>query len=184
MELATQEEKIRKHEMELSAVKSNEAYKALLSEIEAAKNQKSKIEDDILNLMVETDLAAGKIKEDEAASKLRQQKLEAEIRECEAGIEKVKGALESEIKKREGFAPQVPGDVLSRYDYIRLKKKSLALAAILGESCGGCNTILTQTVMNEVKKGRDLVICESCSRILYIPGGLKAGLPQPISFFK
>ena len=177
MELSTQEDKIRKHEMELSSVKSNEAYKALLTEIEAAKNQKGQIEEDILNLMVEADDAVAAMKVEEAASKVQQQKLEGEIREIEAEIEKAKGVLEAGIKKRDAFAPQVPADVLSRYDYIRLKKKSLALAEILGETCGGCNTILTQDVLNQVKKGRDLVICESCARILYIPGALKTAAP-------
>ena len=54
VEIALIDEKIKKHNMELNAVKTNDAYKALLTEIETGKNEKLKIEDELLVLM-ETD---------------------------------------------------------------------------------------------------------------------------------
>jgi predicted nucleic acid-binding Zn-ribbon protein len=169
IELSSQEEKIRKHELELSAIKSNDAYKALLSELESARNMKSGIEDEILNLMDESDRKAAQLKTFDAELKNAQKKLELEIKECEKEIGNLKDLLETETKKRENFIPQVPPDLLTRYDYIRKKKKSLAIVFIKGESCTGCNTNLTQSTLMEVKKGKDLVLCDSCSRILYIP---------------
>jgi len=46
IELATKENDIRKHSMELNSVKSNDAYRALMSEIEKAKQDKSKLEEE------------------------------------------------------------------------------------------------------------------------------------------
>jgi predicted nucleic acid-binding Zn-ribbon protein len=51
IEIASIEEKIKKHNMELNAVKTNAAYKALLTEIESGKKEKLKIEDELLVLM-------------------------------------------------------------------------------------------------------------------------------------
>ncbi len=175
MEVATQDEKIRKHGMELNSVKSNEAYKALLTEIDNAKNEKVRIEDEILGFMEDYDRVQKELKIAEENAKTVQKKLESEIKEIEAQIAQTQGLLDSENKKREDFAPKVSQDLLSRYDYIRKRKKSSVIAAISGESCTGCNTNLTPDVMNQVKKGKELVLCESCSRILYIPD------PQPIS---
>ncbi len=48
MELAAREEKIKNNNLELNSVKSNDAYKALLTEIDNAKIEKTAFEDEIL----------------------------------------------------------------------------------------------------------------------------------------
>lgn len=169
IEVQTQEEKIKKNEKELNSVKSNEAYKALLSEIETAKKQKEQIEDEILNIMIETDQTNKDLKNFETEMKQKQGQIESEIREKEEELKKIGGLLEEENKKRKEFSAQIPKDIFSRYDFIRNRKKTFAIALIVGENCSGCNTLLTQSTINEVRKGRELVVCDSCSRILFHP---------------
>lgn len=169
LEAGAQDEAISKHEKSLNSLKSNDAYKAMLGEIEAAKKKKSEIEDEILISMEEADRLVKTIKEVESKTKMDQQAIEGEIKTLEGEIQRLKADLDAELKKRNDFVPQVLPDLLSRYDYIRTKKKSQAIAVISGESCTGCNTNLTQNVINQVKKGKELIICESCSRILYFP---------------
>lgn len=169
IEVQTQEEKIKKNEKELNSVKSNDAYKALLREIESAKKQKEQIEDEILNIMLETDQVSKELKNFEAESKQKQQKIESEIKEKEEEIKKISGFLEEENKKRNEFAVQIPKDSFARYDFIRNRKRTFAIASIIGENCSGCNTLLTQSTINEVRKGKELVLCDSCSRILFHP---------------
>lgn len=169
LEAAAQDENIAKHEKQLNSLKSNEAYKAMLGEITLARKTKSEIEDGILVLMEEFDLCAKELKTAELENKKTQETIEVEIKKLEDKAFKVKGELETELKKREAFVPCVHADFLSRYDFIRTKKKSRAIASIQGESCSGCNTNLTPSTLNEVRKGRDLLTCESCSRIIYYP---------------
>ena len=167
LEAASQDETIAKHEKALNSLKSNEAYKAMLGEIDLARRTKNSIEDSILTLMEEFDVHAKGLKAAEAEAKTSQGAIEKDIRALEEKAAILKGELEIELKKREAFAPSVKADLLSRYDFIRTKKKSRAIAPIAGESCSGCNTNLTPSTINEARKGRDLVTCESCSRILY-----------------
>ncbi len=169
LEVSAQDEKVAKHEKELNSLKSNEAYKAMLGEIEAAKRKKVELEDEILNVMEQFDAITKELKAAEIESKKVQQELDAVIKGLEGKAAQLKGELDAEQKKREAFIPQVNKDLLIKYDFIRTKKKSSAVAQIKGDSCGGCNTGLTQSAINEVRKGKDLVICESCSRILYYP---------------
>lgn len=168
MELSSQEDLIRKHEKELNSIKSNEAYKALLNEIGLTQKQKSLIEDEILTLMEENDQVSVELKERENETKNNRQKLEFEIRDLEGQIEKTKMLLDTEIKKRESFVDSLPKDSLSKYDYIRQRKRRVVIVSIEGDTCSGCNTTLTQSVMNEVKKEKEIVVCDSCSRILYM----------------
>lgn len=179
IEVSTQEQKIKKNEMDLNTVKSNEAYKGLLTEIEAAKKIKAGMEDEILNIMVETDRLNAELKKMEIEAKASRQQMETEIKKMEEEIDRVKALREEEIKKRENFSAQFPKDVLARYEYIRNKKKDVAIVAIRGETCGGCNTILTQSIINEARKSKDVVLCESCARILFYPEPAEAKSPAP-----
>ena len=167
LDVAAQDGAISKHEKELNSLKSNEAYKAMLGEIEAAKTKKSETEDAILNLMEESDRLSKEIKETESRARSSEAVLLNEIKDLEEKTKIMNAELEVEVNRRNDFVPQVSPDLLRRYEYIRTRKKSRVIAAISGESCTGCNTALTPSTMNEVKKGKDLVICESCSRILY-----------------
>jgi uncharacterized protein len=169
IEVSTQEEKVKKNEKELNSVKSNEAYKGLLTEIDAAKKQKEQTEDEILTIMLELDQVNKELKGFEVDIKQKQQKIENEIKEKEEEIKKIQGLLEDESKKRNEFAVQIPKDIFTRYDFIRNRKKTFAIATIVGENCSGCHTLLTQSTINEVRKGKELVVCDSCARILCHP---------------
>lgn len=168
-ELLSQEEKIRKHEAELNTVKSNEAYKALLTEIDNAKKGAGLIEDEILQLFEKADLLSAELKNDEAILKESQQKQEEEILELETQIQKMNTSLENERKEREDFTDSIKKELLSAYNYIRGKKGGVAIVTIEGDCCSGCNTHLTPSLINEVKKGKNLIRCDSCSRILFDP---------------
>lgn len=169
IELASQEEKIKKSEKELNTIKSNDTYRAILNEIENIKKCMSQIEDEILNLMEETDLCSKELKNHEIKSKQNEQELETEILKLENDLQEFNKQLNLEINKKEEFSKQLSGELLSHYNYVRNKKTSKVLAAIIGDACGGCNTLLTQKVINDVLKGKDLISCESCARILYFP---------------
>jgi predicted nucleic acid-binding Zn-ribbon protein len=39
---------------------------------------------------------------------------------------------------------------------------------IAGDSCQGCFRILPPQVINEVRMKTELVVCENCTRILYV----------------
>ncbi len=57
LDLESREAAIRKHSGDLNAVKTNDAYRALLGEIEKAKQDRSALEDDVLRLMEQIDQA-------------------------------------------------------------------------------------------------------------------------------
>jgi predicted nucleic acid-binding Zn-ribbon protein len=165
---------VRKHEAELNSVKSNDAYKALLKEIADAKQIKDQVETEIIEIMLQIDQANLDLKKFEADIKTIQGHLESQIQQKEGEIKKTEGLLEQEKAKREQFSSGISKDFLSRYDYIRTKKKTFAIAKIEGETCSGCNTSLTQSLINEARKGKELVMCESCSRILYLESGVES----------
>ena len=72
-EVAASEAKISKYREQMLSVKTNEEYRALQHEIEHAQKAIRKVEDDILNLMLEAETVQAEIKTAEARLKEDQQ---------------------------------------------------------------------------------------------------------------
>lgn len=167
LELGQKEEAIRKHGNELNAVKSNEAYKALLSEIDKAKTAVSDLETAILTIMEDLDQAAKEEKAEQVKVKEVESRAQTEIKSLEEHQAKLTAEAAQEKTKRETLTGGIPADVMKLYDHLRKRNKGVALATVAGTICGACRiTILPQSLI-EITKGSKVVSCESCQRILY-----------------
>ncbi len=167
------EEKINKHNSELNSVKTNEQYKALLNEIQSLKLEKDKIETEILELLSKQDDANNKIKI-----------FDKELNEKKSGIEKQivelktqQQVIEQQILQKESERQTLSNDInpkyLEIYEHVRKNRDGIALAIVKDKACGVCNMRLTQQEINEVSKYEEFILCESCSRILYIQEDLE-----------
>lgn len=166
-EVQAKEAAVRKHGEELNKVKTNEAYKALLAEIEKAKTDASNIETTILEIMEQMDQAA---KDEKAAAALLKEDEVKKLREIDALKAKetdLKSKFDQEKAKRDGMTAGIPEDASRQYEYLRKRKSDgEALSKIKVTLCGACRLTVPPQSIVEVAKGR-LVTCESCQRILY-----------------
>jgi uncharacterized protein len=167
LDLETHENQIRKHNAELNSIKSNDAYKALLTEIENSRKVNSQLENDILEIMekIETEVASSK--EKEKILKLKETEIHGVIKCFEDELAKLQAEAAQLEAARNEYAAGIPPDVLKKYDWIRESREGLAVVSIDGENCSGCNIHLRPQIVNEVFKGQDFIFCDSCSRILY-----------------
>lgn len=175
LEIDAKDQLVRKNGNELGAVKSNDAYKALLSQIDAAKKEKAALEDQVLVLMETIETFQKTAKEDDVAVKRDLAAIDAEVALLDAQESEYIAKVAAQQADRDAFAASVPADAKARYDAIRRGREDFqVLTLATNMTCGGCRTHLPPTVINEVMKGKDLVSCDTCSRILYIA-------PKPVS---
>jgi len=167
IELDTRETQIKKHSMELNAVKSNDAYKALIAEIATCKNDKSTLENEILDLMDGIEKEAAQIKEEEKKLKQKDAEVQVTVARAEAERKDIEINVTAMEKERNDFSVSVPKDLLSRYEYIRESSGGIGIVPIEGGDCGGCHTVLRPQIINDVCKSHDMIVCDSCSRILF-----------------
>lgn len=167
LELAQKEIQIKKLDGQLSQVKTNKEYAALQQEIASLKADNSLLEEGIIHILDEVDAAkeeARKEKEKFAAVTKSFQDRDNEM----AGQEKTLQARLVDLKKqREESVAQLPPELGELYNRIALKKQGLALAVVSGEVCAACQMKLRPQLINEVRLGEQIVVCENCSRILY-----------------
>jgi predicted nucleic acid-binding Zn-ribbon protein len=181
LELAQKEEAIRKHSGELNSVKTNEAFKALKSEIDRAKSEVGDIETKILELMEEIDGAQQEFKKATADFGTEEKIFLAQIAEKESELSVIKAKKEALAAKRGPLAEPIPEDIHKIYDHIRSRGKRDPVSKAIKKSdggavCGACRMNLAPQMVIEVTKLKNFVFCESCQRILYIPEVLEKAL--------
>lgn len=167
IELETKEKAVKKLQGQLFQIKTNKEYTALQKEISGIKADSAVLEDDILDVLDKLDKVKAaledekrKLVDEEKRVKEQTGKIDQEIKE----IEEKTGLLGNERKQ---LCAGVEKSFLVQYEKILKAKNSLALVPIMGEFCGGCNRVLTAQLIDEARKKDKLIICESCSRLLY-----------------
>ncbi|HZL71822.1 MAG TPA: C4-type zinc ribbon domain-containing protein [Planctomycetota bacterium] len=173
------DDKVAKLTAQSMGAKKNDEYQVFLKEISGVKADKARVEDGLLDLMFQLDEKAKleKIREGEVAAAeadhaVAKKKVEAEMKEVDGQLDEL-GA-----RRREALAG-MDRDLLVQYERVlRAKDDGIALAPVLHLEviedeglrkywgCGGCSVEVNAQMVNELKKGRDLVVCRSCSRLL------------------
>jgi len=159
-----------KNEARLYEVKTNKEYSAVLIEIEDIKQEKAKMEEEVLVLMEAQERLTGDIREAEARFKQR----EAEGRGQEATAKEQLRAVEAELAgvrtERKELAGQLPGPILGDYDPILRARGGVALVPVTKPNfCGACRMTITPQRLQELRAQASLIPCESCGRYLYWP---------------
>jgi predicted nucleic acid-binding Zn-ribbon protein len=176
LDLEAQESSIRKHSTELNAVKSNDAYRALLGEIEKAKQSQSVLEDQILQTMDRVDQANKSWKEKESSYKANESGLLKQITDWEARQKELEQSIAGKRTERQAAFEALPKNLSAQYDKLRKGKRGAAVAPIRHEQCSGCHMKVSQNLINEVRRGQKMMTCESCSRIVYLEEALAESL--------
>jgi len=170
LELATKEENIEKSQVQLYQIKTNKEYQAKLVEMEGLKADKSVLEESIIKFLDETDAAKAEIEKEKANLSEEEKKFNQQKKEIEDRIREIAEQLHQLEAKRNQLIPNVDKKILSQYERILTNRDGLALVPVKDNSCQGCFMNVPPQVINEIKMKDRLVICEVCTRILYIEG--------------
>ena len=171
-EISSIESKISKYRDQMMAVKTNDEYRALQHEIEHAQNAIRKIEDDILNLMMDAESSQVDIKAAETRLKDDQQKVDQERKQLTEQNQHDLSALESYLKERKGIETSISSDLLPRYERVRKARAGIAVAAARNEVCEICQVRIRPQVFQEIRRNDQIIACDACQRILYNPENL------------
>jgi len=171
-EITAAESKISKYRDQMMAVKTNEEYRALQHEIEHAQQGIRKIEDEILNLMMEAETGQSELKGAEAHLKEDQQKVNIERKQLEEDNKRDLGALEGYLKERKEIDASVSPDLISRYERVRKLRGGIGVAAARNEVCEICQVRIRPQVFQEIRRNDRIIACDACQRILYDPENL------------
>lgn len=168
MDLESKEGNIKKLQSQLFQLKTNKEYSTMQEEIARIKADNSFIEEDIIKILDQMDIQNAEIKKEKELLKAE----DAKFGEMKKNKADESGKLEAELAgvkaQRAALSEKVDKTVLSKYEKIVHNKDGLAVVPVVNDSCQGCFQVLPPQVINIVKLKIDLILCENCSRILYI----------------
>ncbi len=171
LSVAQKEADIRKHQMELNLVKENNAFKALMIEIERDKEGRDSLETDILMLFEKFDKTSVLDKEIREEFKKNEEAHSLKMKEIEANRKKSEASKEAMLKERAQLAAKIKEEMLEHYEHIRTRRGN-ALVEVRDDEekffCSGCNMILVSSCVGDIKKKDFLGECDNCQRMLYL----------------
>src|SRR5579862_1347416 len=169
MDVDQWKERAKKYRNQSGEVKTNEAYKALLHEIQNAEDEMAKAEDRLLERMVsgeeydrQVKAAEAAVKEIEAAAVKERQSIQAEYNAAQKELAAAEAVRAAAIAT-------VPEDLVDHYERIAKRHGGVALAEIRGEGCGQCGVHIRPHVIQQLQRDSNegFFHCETCTRILY-----------------
>ena len=157
-----------KAEGRLWEVKNNTEYSAVLSEIEAIKQEKAKGEEEILGLMELQERLTADGREAESRLKAREEQAHQE----EGVVRKKLAAVEAELAglraDRHSRAQALPRPLLADYEKILKARSGIAVASVTASAvCSGCRVSIRPQAIQELKAAQAPMLCENCGRYLY-----------------
>jgi predicted nucleic acid-binding Zn-ribbon protein len=136
-------------------------------ELHYLRRRRSEVEDETLVSMDE-------VEEREAHFEGARRQFEAEERRWQATqnelrqeAEKLRSCLSALEAERKARLSSVSKEDLSIYENARRQTAGPAVVLLEGGICQGCRVALPTSLVQQVRRGQDLVYCGSCHRILY-----------------
>jgi predicted nucleic acid-binding Zn-ribbon protein len=164
-DIQIQEQKISKLKDQMLLAKTNEQYRAFQHEIDFCQGEIRKAEDRILELMGESEPLDKNVKAAEAGLKAEKTEVEAEKHKARTAVdERASQELQTE---RAAIAAQTGRAAIDRYERVRKARKGIGVAEVIDGRCSACNLALRLQLFQELKRGDEIMACESCLRILY-----------------
>jgi len=168
-DIQDQDQKISKLKDQMLGAKTNEQYRAFQSEIDFCQKEIRKFEDRILELMGESEALDKNVKAAEVSLKEETAQVEAEKRVARERTSADEKSAHELSKERAAMVASLAPPTYQRYERIRKAKihRGLAVAEAVDGRCTACNIALRLQFYQDLKKGGEILACESCQRILY-----------------
>jgi predicted nucleic acid-binding Zn-ribbon protein len=158
--------KISKYRDQSLDVKTNDQYKALLHEIQFAEKEIAANEDKILELMVNADSRDKEVKAAQAELKAETAEIEKEKEQARQRTAEDEKLLAEWRGRRDQLRSGIREDLLRHYERVS-KFRGSGISEVRDHKCMGCQVMLRPQTYNDVRSGKETVVCDSCQRILY-----------------
>jgi predicted nucleic acid-binding Zn-ribbon protein len=165
-ELEDGEDHMSKSQGRLYAAKSNKEYDAMLVEIDTQKQKNSHLEEEILLLYDQVDEMEQKIRDSEDELRRFHEDNEREKKDLQEERRQTEDRLGALQKERDKIGELVEPDVMATYTRIQQRLGDPALARAVDEVCTACHRRIPPQMYNEVLKGKSIIPCPNCQRIL------------------
>lgn len=155
-------------ERNLKHAQNQKEYETAMRETDALQKQIAALEAQVLEKLTSLEeveqVLAERSEEISSLESDRQSQLETFESELSAN----RAELDGELKKRHDVFVTLPTNLANVYNRMAQRSRDgIAVAEVKNGSCNACFMKLRPQMQVEIKKGDQIITCESCARILY-----------------
>ena len=166
-DVAAVQGRLNRFKEQLMAVKTNKEYHAIQSEIANAEDELRRLEDGLLEQMLEADVLSADVRQAEQLLAKERASADRERRE----IEQARASLEERLKGLDGerapIADRLAAPAKDLFESLAQGRKGVAVVEARDGRCTSCQVRLRPQLFNDVRLNSALIQCESCQRVLY-----------------
>ena len=154
----------------LKHAQNQKEYETAMRETDALQKQVGAFETQIVEIMDEVEGVERELEERAEEISTLDAKRDAALAEFDKALKKERAEFTVETENRKAAFATLPARLASIYDRLAQRSRDgIAVAEVVGGACSACYMHLRPQVQLNVKKGDEIITCESCTRILYIP---------------
>lgn len=169
LQFRTNEQELANLKAKLNQAASNKEFEIIKNQMAADNEANAKLEDEYLELLEQVDAGRAHLEELNGTLADAESSLKAvkdEFAAEEAGIRAKAAEIETELREAEKC---IPSKMMEMYRRLVDAHGAGSLAPTDGNACSECFVELSPQNMVEVRNAH-VVVCKSCSRLLYYPG--------------
>ncbi|RMG48722.1 MAG: hypothetical protein D6718_01395 [Acidobacteria bacterium] len=171
-------ERLERAQQKLMRVTNQREYSAALNEIDINKAALAGLEEKIAAAEEEIESLAGPAAEADEHIRVEREKTDADRKALEEELAEAARRLGELDRERQEITRRLDPLYLRRFEIVFKARDGVAMAAIENSACSACHVRLRPQVINLARRGEDLVTCDSCRRILYVPAAMDDAGPS------
>ena len=169
LEANTRRETIFRLKTQQYQTRKNDEFQAMGHEIERYEKEIQKIEDDELELMDQAEKVKAELVGEEKKAGATKDSISRQLTDLEEKSKALDSRLQELTSERAELASKIDEDLLGRFERLFKSKGDAVIVAVEHGVCTGCHMKLTTATVKAAEAGKEIVNCEQCGRILYIP---------------
>ncbi len=168
VEVQAKRDTINKYQTQKFQTRKNEEFQALNNEITRYEGEIRTIEDRELELMESGEQTKATIATTDKETQASKVQIERQLADIAAKTNALAAQLKDLEAERAALAAGVDEDLLDTFNRLFVNKTE-AVVPLEHDVCMGCHMKITTQTVVRVKGGKEIVHCEQCGRILYLP---------------
>lgn len=153
----------------LKHAQNSKEYETAMRETDALQKAISAFETQIVETMEAVEAADQEVADRSEEIASHDSKLAEALAELDATVASAKSEFKASSTRRDAAFATLPPQLASVYDRMAQRSRDgIAVAEVINGSCSACFMALRPQMQLEVKRGDQIITCESCTRILYI----------------
>lgn len=169
LDVGTRTESINRLKTQQYQTRKNDEFQAMGHEIQRYEDEIRKLEDQELELMEQGDKLKVEVSTEEKKAAATKDSITRQMNDLGEKSKALEARLGELSKERAGLAEKMDEDLLDRFERLFVSKGDSAIVAVEHGFCTGCHMRLTTATVNAAEAGKEIVNCEQCGRILFVP---------------